>query len=219
MEFDIIQEEVPPFIRRLGDQTFQGSNNSLIVLGTDRAAPGPATIDSGLGRPGASDKGRGSGAIHMIVGRKDLDGNPDFDKDSSYLYLSMRTDVDGNLGSTFEGSDSSVSAVVAKGDAIRIDGRKNVKIFIDGGKCYIHLDEDQCIVKVGSSTFKMKSDKITVDSKTIELGPDAVERLMLGDSFMKLYNNHLHVSPTGPTSPPTVPMTDSQLSSQVSKTR
>jgi hypothetical protein len=219
MEFDIVQENVPSFIRRVGDYTLQGSNNSLIILGTDRANHGPAKIDDGLGHLGSAGGGKLAGAIHLVVGRKDRDGNPDVTQDSSYLYLSMKTDVDTNLDSSFESPDNSLPAVIMKSDAVRVCGRKSVKIFMDGGNNYIHLDGDQCAIKIGNSSIRMSSDKITVDGSNIELGPGAIDRLILGDAFMTFFNAHAHISPVGNTSPPVVPMTDILLSSQTAKVK
>jgi hypothetical protein len=51
--------------------------------------------------------------------------------------------------------------------------------------------------------------------KEIKLGSDvSSEKLVLGDSFKTLFNNHLHPGPTGPTGVPTVPMGASHLSSK-----
>ena len=50
-------------------------------------------------------------------------------------------------------------------------------------------------------------------ANTIELGKGAIEKLVLGDSFMALFNAHTHIGNLGaPTTPPVVPMTPAQLS-------
>lgn len=67
-------EDVPRFKKRPGDLAFQGSNNSLIVLGTDRT--GAATESSSdpvkgkisKGKPTADKKGK-AGSIDLVVGR------------------------------------------------------------------------------------------------------------------------------------------------------
>lgn len=58
-------------------------------------------------------------------------------------------------------------------------------------------------------------------SNSIELGKGAQEKVVLGDTFMAFFNQHMHIGNLGaPTSPPTVPMTAAQhLSKKQVKTR
>lgn len=60
--------------------------------------------------------------------------------------------------------------------------------------------------------------KAIIDSGTIELGKDATESLVKGNTFMTFFNQHTHPTGTGPSGPPLAPMTAAQLSS-VSKTK
>lgn len=66
-------EDVPRYKKRPGDFVIQGSNNTLIVLGTDRTGPA-AEIESdkngkkAKGKP-ASDKKQKAGSIDVVVGR------------------------------------------------------------------------------------------------------------------------------------------------------
>jgi hypothetical protein len=56
--------------------------------------------------------------------------------------------------------------------------------------------------------IKTKEGIVIEHAKTIELGKGAAEKLVLGDAFMSLFNQHTHVGNLGaPTSPPMVPMT------------
>ena len=59
---------------------------------------------------------------------------------------------------------------------------------------------------------------VTVAAETIELGVGASEKLVLGDSFMQLFNQHTHSTGVGPSGPPVQPMTAGELST-VSKTK
>lgn len=53
----------------------------------------------------------------------------------------------------------------------------------------------------------------------IDLGENATERLVLGDSFLTLYNAHTHPTGTGPSGPPQTPMSAAQHLSEVAKTK
>src|SRR5437867_538302 len=100
MSNEAVLEDVPEFVKRDGDTFLQGSNNTIIILGTDR----PAGITSGLGHVAAPNGGRGSGTIHLIAGRKGQDPSV---LDKSYIYISMLSDPDGNLGTgAIEGTSS-----------------------------------------------------------------------------------------------------------------
>lgn len=164
MSKEMITEEVPPFTRRLGDQVIHGSNNAVIILGTDRASKGPAGLGAGLGHIKADGKGKKTGTVHIIAGRQDPDGNPDFVKDSSFLYLSMKTKVDENLIlSDVEKATNDVPALIGKSDAVRLVFRKDLKISSEDGKRYIYADDKYIIVKIGLNTIKMDEDGAFVE--------------------------------------------------------
>lgn len=182
-------EKVPvQFVRRGGDWVQEGGNNTLIVMGTDRAAPdGPASIDDGLGTVDAEDGGRGAGTIIFVVGRHDLEGgNPDINGDDATIYISQKTDIDNNIGTTFETTDKGPAAVVIS-DLVRFVFRNNLKIasavsathaFLDGdhlridmqGKAKVSLDVDgdasEATIDVQDNTIVVKSDgSITITAK------------------------------------------------------
>jgi len=182
-------EKVPvQFVRRGGDWVQEGGNNTLIVLGTDRAIPnGPASIDDGLGTVEAEGGGKGAGTVIIVAGRQDLvNGNPDINADDTTLYLSQLTDVDANLGTTFETADKGPAAVLIS-DHVRFVFRDNMKIasavsathvFLDGdhlhvdmqGKAKVNLDIDgdasTCEINVQDNFIKIESDgTITITSK------------------------------------------------------
>jgi hypothetical protein len=192
MSYDHIVENVPDFVRRVGDRVMEGSNNVLMVLGTDR----PSGLDSGLGHINSAGGGKGTGTWHVVAGRSGED--PNFASDKSFIYLSMKTDVDVNLGlGSIEEATNATPAVVLKSDSVRIVARKDLKISV--GKAFIFMKSDGTIV---------------LDGPNIRLGSGAVERLVKGDSFMALYNAHTHPTAVGPSGPPVKPMTAAQLSSR-----
>jgi hypothetical protein len=212
MSFELPQEEIPQFVRRIGDHVLQGSNNTLIVLGTDRAKRGAATIDDGLGSIRSDGGGKGAGAIIIVAGRKDKQGNPDLDKDSSVLYLSMKTDVDKNVGTDSVEKDSGrVAGAILRSDSTRILGRSDVKVAVDGGS-YIFL---------GSDVTVCKSNKVIFDSPKIELGRNATQGVPLIDPLSFLLqqivfaiNNHVHPIPGNIPTPISITVNKQQLSSK-----
>lgn len=199
MSYDIIKEDVPVFTKRVGDHVIHGSNNTVIVLGTDRAKNGPATVDDGLGHIKAEGKGTGAGAIHIIAGMKDKeDGNPDLKDDKAYVYLSMKTEVDKNANlSSVEGDGGKAAAFIAKADCLRLVFRKDVKICTEDGSTYIHIKKDQIVLE-----------------GNVKLGKGAQEKIIKGDAFKTFFMKHQHPTGVGPSGPPIEPFTPDLLSSR-----
>lgn len=212
MSYDIVKENVPPFTKRVGDYVIQGSNNSIIILGTDRANVGSAPISSGLGAPGIGSDGKLAGSIHMITGRIDPKGDPDFDRDRAYFYLSMKTEVDKNLGTKMQSDVGQMSAAIIKSDAARLVVRNDLKIVVDGSDSYIWIKRGEMVLKTEKGFVRLVGDKIIVDAGTIELGEGAGEHVILGDSMVGLYNSHVHPTAAGTSGVPVIPMGPSQLS-------
>jgi hypothetical protein len=155
-------EAVPRYKKRPGDHVIQGSNNALIVLGTDRTGR-TAKFKKGNkgkivdGKPD-NDQNGGAGTIDLVVGRGQTDktagkkidnsinkkeiskrisdekveeGDPDFASDLGRLYLSMKTDPDGNLDINFsEKVGPGVPAGIIKTDHARIVVRKTLKMLV-----------------------------------------------------------------------------------------
>lgn len=217
MSYDIVEEKVPSYVRRIGDQVIQGSNNTTIVLGTDRAAAGPAGLDDGLGSLNSSGAGKGAGSIYVVAGRQDSEGNPDLTNDLSYFYASMRTDVDSNLDleSIEKKADPSPAAII-KSDGVRVVARRDVKIVIDGSNSYIWLTKGGIVLKTEKAFVSLTEDKIVVEAGRIELGEGASQSIILGDSFKSYFLSHVHPTAAGLSGTPTNPWTDVSLLSQTS---
>ena len=168
------------FQRREGDWRQEGSNNTLIVLGTDRAIAGggPAGLDDGLGSStGVEDaQGRRIGAVHLVAGRIDP-FNTDLVGDDAYLYLVSSTDVDQNiaapdLGGNGEWKDAGaddgrpVAAAVMKSEYIRLVYRNSgdIRILSDGGKSYLVMNDkfidgyvsDHVWMQAGNTKFEIQ---------------------------------------------------------------
>jgi hypothetical protein len=79
------------------------------------------------------------------------------------------------------------------------------------------------VLKLNDDEIRMEKQgakqKVIVKSQNIELGEEAVEKVILGSKFLELYNQHTHPTGVGPSGVPIIPMVDPQHLSQVSKTK
>ncbi len=68
----------------------------------------------------------------------------------------------------------------------------------------------------GKSSIRFeRSGGVVITAETIKLGSSAGQKVVLGDAFMQLFNQHTHPTGVGPSGPPTPPMTAGQLSTKV----
>jgi hypothetical protein len=113
--------------------------------------------------------------------------------------------------------DNSVEIINANGDSIVMLNDGNIT-FTHSAKFIIN-STDNTEINCKDAIINCENTIIN-HSSSIELGQGATEKLVLGDSFMKLFNQHTHVGNLGaPTSPPIVPMTPAQLSQKQVKTK
>lgn len=82
------------------------------------------------------------------------------------------------------------------------------------------LDDDGAVVLLangnGKASIKFGQDgSVVITAESIKLGASATEKLVLGDTFSQLFNQHTHPTGVGPSGPPTKPMTASELSAKV----
>ena len=141
--------------------------------------------------------------------------------------ININPDVQAEIGDTYEGShvllydvDEDMKIFYTPGKGLRIALKQsNLTINPDKSITIEHADSKSIIelngenINVTSQTeVKVTSQKVIIDhTDTIELGAGAVERLVLGDTFLTLFNSHTHIGNMGlPTSPPVIPMTPTQ---------
>lgn len=123
---DMVYEDFPRLLKRPGDASLQGSNNTAIVLGRDRDE-------------------KSSGAIRLVAGRKSE--TPDALSDDATVYVSMKTNPDTVAGTDFGQPSSDRSAIVCRADCIRIASKRDVKI--SSSSAYISINSDGSIVLDG----------------------------------------------------------------------
>lgn len=155
-------EPVPRFSGRPGDKILQGSNNSRIVLGTDRNGPanvpprpksGAIDLVCGVGADFPNDGENAAGSSPRTIdnerGFRETDktperrggvdnpseGDPDFENDKSRIYLCMSGNPDDDFEidiPTIEKTPGEKPCVVIKTNQGRIECREDLKIRVGG---------------------------------------------------------------------------------------
>lgn len=129
--------------------------------------------------------------------------------------------MEGENGESYFGAHSIIYDTEAKPGPLKVIYQANNGMLIELGESKFHLSYDgkdlRVVIKIKGNEITMDGNKVVVNSSNIELGKDALESLVKGDSFLTFFNTHVHATPAGPSAPPTAPMT-SALLSQVSKT-
>ena len=98
--------------------------------------------------------------------------------------------------------DNSVVIKNPNGDIIELSNE---------GKCTVTVS-DEVEVNCQTATINAESD-VFVNSPNIELGENAAEAVIKGNTFQRLFNAHTHIGTLGfSTSPPVDPLTGSELS-------
>jgi len=163
--------------------------------------------------------------IGSIVAVRFDNGNP---YSPEYFAIhELADDIKDELDTEYEGSHF-----------ILFDGDQELKIWFSVSKgltlslkdtsINIAPDDNGITLALKDATINIASDKlitvttsnkVVVDSPTIELGTGLIESIIKGETFQKLFNSHTHVGNLGaPTSPPMVPLNGSELS-RVTKTQ
>jgi hypothetical protein len=151
------------------------------------------------------------------VKRNPNEGDPDYVKDSSRVYVSQRTNVDEKLKLTslnddlknsydiaINVSDNGDAAIIQKSDKIRIVGRQDVNIVVTND------DNDTnaviTITKDGSILIR-NTKKIILESNNIYVGNhSASEPIPLGNKLVDWLQTHTHPAVGGATLPPSQPI-------------
>ena len=189
-----IGEPVPRFSKRSSDVAFQGSHNTLVVLGRDRSATADSDGDGNpdiTGLAGTIDivAGRGQETTTSAIasgenprgyeeiakaptvsdqGESNVDeGDPDFINDLSRVYVSMNTDGDKNFG---------IESISSIGDTDTADAGAAPYVVVKSTNPRVIAKEDGSIKIIhegGSSIIMDKSGNIQIlTAGTITMGKD-----------------------------------------------
>ena len=171
---EFVAEAVPRFTKAAPTLALQGSNNTLITLGTETTegvvsedVPLQGAIDIVVGRtaPTVITNARG---LQETDKNKYLEGSPntdegkvDFEGDSARVFLTMSTGGDVKYGSTIDTigdtatPSSDGSAAIVKADNTRITTRAGGNVSIVANGANIHIDSSGNVQIVTAGTISM----------------------------------------------------------------
>lgn len=162
----IIKEPTARFTKRPGDKVIMGSNGTRVVLGQDRpgSAASPPAVESAtidlvatnyiLPAEGETPEGSAPRVIRNARGELEVEkhpekrnkksnvneGDPDFENDSSRIYISAKTNADSNFSIEVGDDGGEAPAIVLKTDQIRLVARQDLKIIVGAGSITIKSD-------------------------------------------------------------------------------
>jgi hypothetical protein len=144
--------------------------------------------------------------IGSIVAVRFDNGNP---YSPEYFAIhELADDIKDELDTEYEGSHF-----------ILFDGDQELKIWFSVSKG-LTLSVKGALINIAPDKLITleTTNKVIVDSPKIELSKGALESVIKGDTFIGLFNSHTHGSPSGPTTPPTIPIQPASILSKITKT-
>ena len=136
-----------------------------------------------------------------------------------YNGVNVLIDNDGSVTLTFKGATDN--------DGEQVDdsqGNTTVSIEKDGSVQIEHSTVTLRLDRSGVVTLDAKGDinitaesgsNVTVDGDMINLGANAADAVIKGDTFKTYFDNHIHPTAVGPSGPPVEPMPQDSLSEKV----
>jgi hypothetical protein len=115
---------------------------------------------------------------------------------------------------SYEGFHSIIYDTEAEPGALKLFYSRKKGLVFELGDAKVQLDtqnggELRVVVKMGDDEIRMENSKVIINSLNIELGEGAIESVIKGDTFKKIYDTHTHA---GAGSPPVIPLPTSILS-------
>jgi hypothetical protein len=214
------------------------SNASKTDEERERVLAGSIDVVAGRGRfladPGSDPSNTSPKSVDNARGETETDkfflnpteGDPDFVRDSSRVYVSMNTDGDAKLGLEFPSIDGTdVSAVeqspfvIVKSDEIRIVARKDGDNDINGSIKIVkegEEGEDKAVIVIQpDGSILISGPKVSIgtgdtDDTQVLIGNDSsADHLVKGETLEEKLNalvdkldGHTHPTAVGPTGPP-----------------
>ena len=125
---------------------------------------------------------------------------------------------------SYEGTQSIIYDSEAQPGTLKVIYTRKKGLTLQLGDASVQLDTQnggqlRVVIKMGNDEIRMEDQKVIINSGTIELGEGATEKLVLGDTFLELFNTHTHPTAVGPSGVPVVLMQDQIHLSQISKTK
>ena len=169
------------------------------------------------------------GAGNITVPRLGTIVNAQFDGSNYYKVFyefekETSPDLLAEIADSYEGAQSLMYDTDAQPGLLKLIYTRKKGLILGLGDATVQLDTQdggqlRVVIQMGKDQIRMENNKVIVNSNNIELGENAVEAVIKGNTFQAYFNSHTHIGNLGaPTSPPVVPSTPNHLST-VSKTR
>jgi len=105
-----------------------------------------------------------------------------------------------------------VQVLDENGNSVTLDS-DGVKVADQDGNYFAIINGK--ITLSASSEVDIVAPTVNLKAGTVFLGDGATQSVVIGESFLQYFNSHSHATGTGPSGPPTVPMTQALLSKTV----
>ena len=169
------------------------------------------------------------GAGNITIPRVGAVVNAQFDGSNYYKVFyefekETSPDLLAEIADSYEGAQSLMYDTDAQPGLLKLIYTRKKGLILGLGDATVQLDTQdggqlRVVIQMGQDQIRMENNKVVVNSNNIELGENAVEAVIKGNTFQAYFNSHTHIGNLGaPTSPPVVPSTPNHLST-VSKTR
>ena len=169
------------------------------------------------------------GAGNITVPRIGAIVNAQFDGSNYYKVFyefekETSPDLLAEIADSYEGAQSLLYDTDAQPGLLKLIYTRKKGLILGLGDATVQLDTQdggqlRVVIQMGKDQIRMENNKVIINSNNIELGENAVEAVIKGNTFQNYFNSHTHIGNLGaPTSTPVVPSTPNHLST-VSKTR
>ena len=169
------------------------------------------------------------GAGNITIPRVGAVVNAQFDGSNYYKVFyefekETSPDLLAEIADSYEGAQSLLYDTDAQPGLLKLIYTRKKGLILGLGDATVQLDTQdggqlRVVIQMGKDQIRMENNKVIINSNNIELGENAVEAVIKGNTFQNYFNSHTHIGNLGaPTSPPVVPSTPNHLST-VSKTR
>lgn len=121
------------------------------------------------------------------------------------------------LGGLYNGVDKPPTARTDGRDQKMIRTKAGHEVLLDDGAKEIRITtaEGGNVTVTATGEIKLVAKKVTIEADSIDLGGGATQKAVLGDALKAAFDTHIHPTPQGPSSVPTVPLPGGVLSSKV----
>jgi hypothetical protein len=173
----------------------------------------------------SSSRGNGNISVPRVgaVVNVQFDG-PNYYKVFYEFEKETSPDLLAEISDSYEGAQSLMYDTEAQPGLLKLIYTRKKGLILGLGDATVQLDTQdggqlRVVIQMGRDQIRMEDNKVIINSNNIELGENAVEAVIKGNTFQNYFNSHTHIGNLGAaTSPPIVPSTPNHLST-VSKTR